>query len=282
MAWYRGGIREGAARPMTTENCDSRALRVAERVHRRERPYATILFGSRARGDHEEDRSDIDIMLVLQEAPDSTHREYALEWAEEVAHATYGRRVPVQLVWLDEATFRENQHYCNHVATRALDDGVVVSNNPEEFRSHYINNEGRGMGYDWSDYEARLENAEGHLGAFADLDILGYSDSLLGKIAQGALEHAMKAVIAGHGGDYPGTHQLGLLLGSVRRIDPELRTFSLSISPDIYSDYAGINAYRGTREQPRLTDQDNYRERTVNDAQTLIDRAQQLRPNPPP
>ena len=43
---------------------DAKALQVARLVQQRERPELAILFGSRARGDHNETRSDIDIMLV--------------------------------------------------------------------------------------------------------------------------------------------------------------------------------------------------------------------------
>ena len=59
---------------MKTGNCDPRALRVAQAVHERQNPQATILFGSRIRGDHEDLRSDIDIMSVLPEEPGSEHR----------------------------------------------------------------------------------------------------------------------------------------------------------------------------------------------------------------
>ena len=101
---------------------------------------------------------------------------------------------------------------------------------------------------------------------------------MLGEQAQAALEHAMKAIVAGHGGTYRSTHNLGVLLGSVRRIDPELRSFTLSIPPDIYSAYAGDEGYSAERQQPRLTEVDDYMERTVNDVEFLMERARQLGP----
>ena len=48
---------------------DAKALRVAQLVQQREQPELAILFGSRARGDHDEAQSDIDIMLVQAVAP---------------------------------------------------------------------------------------------------------------------------------------------------------------------------------------------------------------------
>ena len=262
---------------MTADTCDLRALRLAQAVHHRERPQATILFGSRARGDYDERHSDIDIMIVQPLEPDSDYKIAVLEWADAAARAAYGRPIPVQLVWLAQEKFQEGQRYINHVTTRALLEGVVMSENPEAFQSRYADDEERSeYEYDWTDYENRLYHAEQHVIAFQDMIDLGRTDLLIGQQAQSALEHAMKAVIAGRGGTYPSTHNLAHLLGTVRRIDTELREFSLNIAPDIYSDYAGEQEYVD-RTQPLLTDQPDYRARTVVDAQRLIERAREAR-----
>ena len=116
---------------MSETNCDPRALMVAQALHEREQPQATILFGSRARGDYEEGRSDIDIIQVNPDTPDQSHKDSATEWAEGIAQATYGRPIPVQLVWFSHADFHENTRYVNHIATRALLDGVVMSPIPK-------------------------------------------------------------------------------------------------------------------------------------------------------
>ena len=55
---------------MTLAEADPRAVAVAQAVHQRERPQATILFGSRARGDYNEKYSDIDLLLVCDVFPD--------------------------------------------------------------------------------------------------------------------------------------------------------------------------------------------------------------------
>ena len=267
------------ARNMEKESCDPRALKVAELVHRRENPQATILFGSRARGDHEERRSDIDIMLVIPDTPATDYKEALDEWAQEVARDIYQRQVPVQLTWYRRAEFDENLRYINDVATRALLDGVLMSETPEQFHSRYSDGEQMEPEYKWTDFNNRLDHAEGHLETFESVDHRRTRDFILGEHAQAALEHAMKAIIAGHGGTYRDTHSLGHLLGTVRRIDPELRSFSLSIPPDIYSAYAGNESYKAERQQPPLTEVDDYRERTVNDVEFLLERARQLGPS---
>ena len=262
---------------MTETSCDSRALRVARALHERERPQATILFGSRARGDYEDNRSDIDIMLIRPDEPDGEYKLAAADWAEDAALETYGRRIPVQLVWFSQDEFREKTRYVNHVATRALLDGVVMSQNPEDYRSRYSDGEGAEYEYDWSDYEERLRHAEDHLRAFQRLDDLRETDLLVAQQAHAALEHGMKAVIAAHGGTYRRTHNLGVLLGTLRRIDPELADFRLDISPDLYSAYAGEDEYRRERSQSLLTEQPGYRELTQSAAQRLINRAREVR-----
>ncbi len=251
-----------------TTTCDPRALGVAQAVHRREQPDATILFGSRARGDYDDRRSDIDIMLVSLGVPDGRYKEAVAEWAEEVAQTAYGRRVPVQITWFAQADFQEKKRYVNHVTTQALLDGVLMTNHPEDYESRYADDtDETEYEYQWTDYDNRLRHAEAHLRVLATLDDAGEEDMILGQQAQAALEHGMKAVIAAHGGTYPSSHNLAHLLGTLRRIDAELRDFALSIAPDIYSEYAD------TRTHPPLTEQPNYRERTTTDAQRLIDRA---------
>ena len=57
--------------------------------------------------------------------------------------------------------------------------------------------------------------------AFEVLDNTVANDLIIAQQAHSALEHAMKAVITGRGGTAERTHDLGRLLGAVRRIDPQ-------------------------------------------------------------
>ena len=254
--------------------CDPRALSVAQTVHERIQPQATILFGSRARGDYDDRRSDIDIMLVCPGVPDIRYKDTIVEWAEGIAQVTYGRPVPVQITWFTPTEFQEKKRYINHVTTQALLDGVLMTNHPEDYESRYAeDSEETEYEYQWTDYENRLHHAEAHLRVFAALDDAGEEDLILGRQAHAALEHGMKAVIAAHGGTYPSTHNLAQLLGTLRRIDSQLRDFALSIAPDIYSEYAGDREYADARIHPPLSEQPDYRERTIADARRLIDRA---------
>ena len=261
---------------MTAASCDPRALSVARAVHQRERPQATILFGSRARGDYEERRSDIDIMLVQPEVPDGEYKGSVEEWAEGVVRATYGRRVPVQLVWMSEERFRDGQRYINHVATQALFDGVIMTQDPEEYHNRDADDEETEYEYDWTPYDERMRHAEAHLLAFEQMVDLDNIDLLVGQQAQNALEYAMKALLEAHSARYQRTHNIGDLLGRVRDVDPELRQFQFSIPPDIYTQYAGDQVY-SPLSQPLLPEQPDYRARTIADAQRIINRARAVR-----
>ena len=264
---------------MTAATCDPRALKVARAVHEREQPLATILFGSRARGDYDESRSDIDIMLVQPEVPDGEYTASVEEWTEGVVRAAYGRRVPVQLVWLTQKRFHEGKRYINHVATQAMFDGVIMTQNPDEYHNRGADDEEAEYEYDWRNYNNRLMHAELHLSAFEQMIDSGNHDLLIGQQAQAALEHGLKALLEAHRVRYQRTHNIGHLLGRIRDVDPEMRNFAFSILPDIYSAYAGEQEYEEeeARPQPLLTEQPDYRERTVADVQRIINRARSVR-----
>ena len=84
---------------LTQTKCDPRALRVAEDLHRKLEPKMTILFGSRARGDYEDGRSDIDIMVVQKVLPSGSEQLAMQAETQAGAETIYDHYVPVQLFW---------------------------------------------------------------------------------------------------------------------------------------------------------------------------------------
>lgn len=256
---------------------DAKALAVAQAVQQREQPELTILFGSRSRGDHDEDCSDIDIMLVTAREADSAAREQAKEAASTSASANYGHYVPVQLVWCTLDTFRHNRRYTNSLETNAVRDGIVMPKDPEQHGSSHCEDAETEYEYDWSTYENRLEDASDHLEAFKRLVEQGLSDQIIGLHAQGALEHGMKALLEAHRAGYRFNHDIGELLGNIRHVDPAMADFRMSIDPDIYSHYAGRHAYVRPPTPTMLTNQPYYMARTVADAEFIIARARAVR-----
>ncbi len=255
---------------------DPKALRIAKAVQQREQPELVILFGSRARGDHEELMSDIDVMLVQDTEPDDAIQKAAAAAAARVAWETYGREVPVELVWRTIEEFRHNRRYVNSVETHAVKDGIVMPRDPNQYGSSQYEDEDTEYSYHWESYEILIERAEAHLSAFQSLASNGQPDFPIGQQAHFALECGLKALLEARRILYGYNHSMADLLGTLRHFHPEMRDFRLSIAPDIYTEYAGRLGYRA-RRQPRLTDQPNYLEKTVADAQFLIERAQAAR-----
>ena len=81
---------------MTGANADPHAVAVARAVNEHEQPQATILFGSRARGDYHDQYSDIDLLLVCEQSPGYEIIDTARAFAHHTVQAVYHREVPFQ------------------------------------------------------------------------------------------------------------------------------------------------------------------------------------------
>ena len=259
------------------ESYDSRALQVAQLVKRREQPELAILFGSRARGDHDALKSDIDIMLVLAAEPDTAGKQLADAAARNAAQAAYGREVPVQLVWRTLETFRHNRRYTNSVETSAIREGIIMPRVKNEYHASQYEDDETEYEYNWTSYDNRIRHAEAHMASFILTVEHGQNDLVIGQQAQNALEHGLKALLEAHGARYRNTHNIGELLGNARHNDPELRDFRLGSQPDIYTEYEGEREYREVRRHPMLTEQPDYLSRTVADVEYIINRAKAVR-----
>ena len=255
---------------------DAKALQVAQLAQGREQADFAVLFGSRARGDHHELRSDIDVLLVLPAEPDDAHRQAAELAARTAAQAAYGRAVPVQLVWRSLADFRHNRRYTNSLETNAMREGIVMPRDPNHYHAADYEDDETEYEYEWTNYDNRMWHAESHLEALIIYAAHG-NDLIIGQHAQSALEHGMKALLEAHGvgqgRGYRNTHDIGELLGNLRYRIPELADFRLAIDPAIYTEYGGGPAYSGRRRTPPLTGQADYLPRTVADAEFLINQA---------
>ena len=255
---------------------DRKALQVAWTVQRVEQPELTILFGSRARGDHREQKSDIDIMLVQAQEPDRKQQQLATRRAESAVTEIYGWDVPVQLIWRTLDKFRQRRRYINSVETQAAREGIVMPRDPETYSVRDYKDEETEYGFDWRTYAERMHHAEVHLGAFQRQVECNMDDLLIGQQAQNALEQGLKALLEAHDARYRGTDDIGELMDKVRNNDPQLRQFHLAIQPDIYSAY-DREREELPRVQPLLTNQQGFRERTTADAELIINRAREVR-----
>lgn len=117
------------------------------------KPLATVLFGSRARGDHEEGRSDTDILLVVDEEPGEADREEMVREENRRAGLEPKGNRGIQIVWVTPDTLREESSYLNTLCTRALREGVMIADDPERFRSPWDGPDPPEPRYNWRRYQ---------------------------------------------------------------------------------------------------------------------------------
>lgn len=258
---------------MSLQECDPRALRVAAELHAAERPEITILFGSRARGDWVEGRSDIDILLVQERASCGRDDGATESRAAGIAQAIYGAPVPVQVVRHTAAEFERLRRSVNHVTAHAVREGVIM---PEESEGYRRTSEAD-YDYEWEITAERLRHAVGHLHIFNRNIADGMADDFIGQQAQAAMEHALKALISAHDIAYPKDHQINPLAAAARRADPEFN-FQPQINGAILDQYAGSDEYKPTRNP--LTEIAGYQELLNADITAILERVRQVRQYP--
>ena len=177
---------------------DRRAVEVAREIHRMAEPEQTILFGSRARGDHRPD-SDIDVLIIRKHSPTE-------EWLDDLrdrARALQKKRLPeasgIDVICMTTEEFARSRNLRNNLANAAAKQGAPIL--PQE------NTEMPEESIDWDDVDGKINdavNAANDLTALAQSGIIStFSDKQLGRIGQNALENAYKAVLGAHGFEYP-------------------------------------------------------------------------------
>ena len=207
-------------RTMTTAHdnvkTDRRALAVARAVHRMAQPQQTILFGSRARGDHRPD-SDIDVLIIKEPPPPEDWLEDLRDLARSLQKAQLPEASGIDVICMTRGDFDSRRHLRNNLANSIAKQGApIIPGEPTDMPEESI---------DWEDIDARVKDATdaaNDLTAMAQAGIVSsISDKQIGRIAQNALENAYKAVISAHGFEYPtggrDGHNLRILIQRIRQ-----------------------------------------------------------------
>lgn len=248
---------------------DSRAFKVAEAVYEAVKPDMVILFGSRARGNYSDSTSDIDILVVSGQAQPGPVKERAMSVARQSAGSLYNHDVPVQLLWRTADEFQWMRRTVNNVVARAAAEGIVM---PEDAGNH--GNEDNDYAYEWTVTDLRVRHAEDHLATFELLVNQGMSDRVIGKNAQEAMEHALKAIISAYKVPCELTHDLNRLLRQVNDTAPDFQ-FSPRSDYNVLGQYSGREDYYDPEEP--LTNSGTYYEDVVSDVRTLLCQVSKLR-----
>ena len=104
---------------------DNKAVHLARYVHELLCPQMTILFGSRARGNHRLE-SDVDILVVSEHATTAEQQENIRQKANNL----YNVSTQVQLVHRTVQDFLDQSTNRNNLVARATDEGVPFTSDP--------------------------------------------------------------------------------------------------------------------------------------------------------
>ncbi len=194
---------------------DTRAAQVAGAVHDALHPVQTILFGSRARGDHRW-YSDIDLFIITDAETQPEYREYAKSVAESVRQELLPEADKIDVICYTLERFLSDRALINNLANRVARDGVPIMP-PEDIG--YSSDHGE-ESVDWNNVRIRVRDARENADAIANgIDVERIGEKVFGHIAQQALEHSYKALLGANGHDYPvgwRGHDLDGLIALVR------------------------------------------------------------------
>ena len=256
---------------MTTLRCDFRALSVALELHREEEPEITILFGSGARGDYQDGRSDIDVMIVQQILPSREQRARTDESARTSVELIYGEYVLVQVVWQTTERFGRMRRTINDVVAGALRHGIIMSRNPEnpDLKRSQDHN------YEWVVTDWRRHLAEEYLESFHEMADQNRHDIIIGQMASCGLDQSLKALISANRKKYPLTGDVNRLFQSAREADTGFMCRQF-IDGRIYDQYPRSQEYDA---QARITDIPDYRDLVHAEVRAILDRVLELWPS---
>ena len=204
------------------QNCDPKAVAVAEAVYDAVHPVAVILFGSRARGDHREE-SDIDLLVITDDTDEEVDWRPGYVDLCQAAHRSveevYGFFLNVDVVTFPKTQFQYYRRAKNHVTGQAMRDGVIVTGNPQDFPGDLS-----GEPSNWPDIRVRFIAATRNIRSMSDLVAANSPREDIGFHAQQAIENALKAWISALDDEYHNTHDIASLADIVRRHPAEIDT----------------------------------------------------------
>ena len=103
---------------------EPKAIKVAHEIQREVMPLATILFGSRSRGDYKT-TSDIDLLLVYEDDMLQNFADENEKTVNKIVMATYGRSIEIGLKLMTMDKYLWHTPYRNTYVTEALLHGMV-------------------------------------------------------------------------------------------------------------------------------------------------------------
>ena len=244
-------------------NTDPKAVTLAELLHESRKPQLTILFGSRARGDYGEGRSDVDIMLVEDQPPDDeTVERSAMAFRNAKAQLYRGHDIKSHWIIRTLEEFTNRSRAVNSVEARALKDGYIIGTEADYYSALARRRETHHQTRWASDHLQHLE------------DLKGAEDKRQGVQAYLAVTHALKAAVNAAGEWAPELHDVEMLLELARQADPQ-GSYQSTLDPEVYTQY-GHNR-RGIPPHTPFTSRLEHCECAARDVQATLARTERLK-----
>ena len=230
-------------------NYDAKAILVARAIENIATPDDIFLFGSRARGDWDDD-SDIDIFTIADAEPATKERHRrALKAGQGRTLELYGRPVKIDLVRYSPADFERFRSARTHLTHHALKDGINMNCEPASDSGRYpaIEPDNR------PDVEQRFINYQRQILAAESLLEQGLGYEEVGQQLQRCLENACKGLLAhmdyddGAGNTWRRTHSITTLQETIRSI-PEGQRILADADFAFLDEYAIDAPYEGIQE----------------------------------
>lgn len=234
---------------------DPRALEVVKAMDETLRPKDMLLFGSRCRGDWNEN-SDIDALAIFShEHPGTERYRETLRAGHEKARELYGRTIGVDLAIYSEEKFQRMRQARTHTACNAAREGISMRRRGEnEYGNEYPEPE---IPDNWPDIDQRFLNAQRHLDDAEGMLELGLSQESVGWQLQHGMENALNGFLShmNHPEERPGrwdswtrSHDIESLQNLVREYEAGRRIlqetdFSELTGYAVKFQYDGIDHY---------------------------------------
>lgn len=256
---------------------DPRAVAAGHDLRERLDAECVILLGSRARGDYQEHKSDVDFIVIIDEQIDRAAEIKVRATAAKAIESHYGHPMSFDSIPMTPDDYvRMSRHTVNHPATSAAREGVFMAregvfmarNEGEYGRERREETEHR---KDYQD-EYKLTNdriADANASYNTMQHLIDVNDDQISVLrhAQIALEHGLKTYISARTSSYGTTHNLTEL---ARRMSELLRRDADSEPISFRSDLERLSAFSGSQTYGPLTGGEDYRQLSNTATEDLI------------
>ena len=228
---------------------DPRAVAAARDLRQRLDAECVILLGSRARGDYQEDTSDIDFITIINGPVDRGTEIRVRHATSDAVRLHYGHHLAFDSIPMTPGQYElKSRRSINHPAASAAREGISLPRTEGEYgRERDSAGEfRRDYSEELQEPRDRMADANGWYGAMQALRDINADDLTVLRAAQQTLEHGLKAYLSARTSSYAEIHDLEELadrMAELVRRDPESEPIRFQSDIQRLSAFAGYQSY---------------------------------------